>query len=99
MVEGSVKPSQAASAPHQPARPRPSHADLAARRAGQELAEGNEIGITLVVEPFPALDEFAAKIGQMRHWPAKGSQAQAEKGQQNLDGRVAMAGAGLPATH
>ena len=41
--------------------------DLAARRTGQELAKGDEVGIGGLVEPFAAADEFGAKIGEMRH--------------------------------
>ena len=75
------------------------HADLTACRAGQELAEGDKIGVVPVIQPLPAVDELAAEISQMGHRPTKGGQPQTEKGQHDLDGRTPLVGAGLPARH
>ena len=55
------------------------HADLAAGRAGQKLAQRHQIGISAVAQPLAPLDEFGAEVAQMRHRPAKRGQAQAQK--------------------
>src|SRR6201999_4661690 len=62
--------------------------DLAARRPRQKLAERDEIGIGLLVEPAAAGDELVAKISDMGAWPSEASQAKPEKDQQHLGGRT-----------
>ena len=47
------------------------HAHLAARRAGQKLAQGHQIGIVAFTQPAPARHELRTEIGQVRHRPAK----------------------------
>ena len=47
------------------------NADLARRRARQELAQRNEVGIGSIVEPMPAGDELVAEIPDMRDRSAK----------------------------
>ena len=64
------------------------HADLAARRAGQELAQRDDIGIAVLVEPFAALDAFGAEIAEMRDRPAKAGQTEPQKGPEYFDRRA-----------
>src|SRR6516225_7708809 len=63
--------------------PAPQKADgephLARRRSGQELAERDQIGVALVVEPAAAVDELFAKIAEMRHRPAEGGQPEPQE--------------------
>ena len=54
-------------------------ADLAARRAGQELAERDEVDVGAFVEPAPPLDELGAKIADMRDRAAKAGESKAEE--------------------
>ncbi len=61
--------------PHQPNR----EAGLAARRSRQELAQANEIGKGLLVEPAAADNEFLAEIAQMRDRPAERGKPQLQK--------------------
>ena len=69
--------------------------DLAARRPGQELAEGDEVGVGPLVEP-PALDhEGVAEIAEMRHRPAEARQAQPKKHAQDFERRPVFP-SGLP---
>src|SRR4029079_18775264 len=60
------------------------HADLARGRAGQELAERDEIGIGLVVEPAAANDEGFAEVTQMSDRAAEAGQAQHQEGGEDL---------------
>jgi hypothetical protein len=60
-------------------------ADLTARRPGQELAQRDQIGIGLFVEPAAARDELVTEISDMRDRPAERAQAKLEKDQQNLE--------------
>ena len=53
--------------------------DLAGGRPRQELAEGDEIRIGAVFEPFAPHHELFAEITEMRHRPAKRRQAEAEE--------------------
>jgi hypothetical protein len=46
-------------------------ADLARGRPGQELAEPDQIGEALVVEPAPPVHELLAEIAEMRDRPAE----------------------------
>ena len=59
--------------------------DLAARRAGQELAQRDEIGIGLLVEPAPAHHEFVAEIADMSDRTAEAADPQFEEDQQDLE--------------
>jgi hypothetical protein len=55
---------------------------LARGRPGQELAERDQIGVALVVEPAAAVDELFAKIAEMRDRSAEGGQPEPkERGQ------------------
>jgi hypothetical protein len=44
-------------------------ADLAARRAGQELAQGDEIGVGALPDPLAPRDELLAEVPEMRDGP------------------------------
>ncbi len=59
-------------------------ADLAGSRSGQELAERNDIGIAAFAQPFPALDEFAPEVTEMRDRPAERGEAQFGEGGENF---------------
>lgn len=61
--------------------------DLAAGRSGQELAQRNQVRVSVVVEPATALDELTAEETQVGQWAAERSQAEAKEGQQNLSCR------------
>ena len=64
---------------------------LAARRAGQELAERNEIGVSALVEPAALDDERVAEIAEMRDRPTEASQAEFQEDAENLEGRAGAA--------
>ena len=66
--------------------------DLAARGARQELAEADEIGIGVFVQPATAHDEFVTKIADVSDRPAEAGDAELEEGKQNFERRT-----GLPA--
>ena len=66
--------------------------DLAARGARQELAEADEIGIGVFVQPAAAHDEFVTKIADVSDRPAEAGDAELEEGKQNFERRT-----GLPA--
>src|SRR5690606_2536331 len=61
-------------------------AELAAGRAGQELAQGDEVRIGAVVEPAPALDELRPEVAEVGRGPAEGDEAELEEGEQDLQG-------------
>src|SRR5690606_15227205 len=63
-------------------------ADLAARRPGQELAQGDEIGVGAIVEPATALDELGMKVAQVRRGPAEGDETELQEREQDLEGRA-----------
>jgi hypothetical protein len=44
------------------------------------LAKRDDIGIGRFIEPLPALDEFRAKVGKMRDWPAEARDPKPQKG-------------------
>ena len=47
---------------------------LARGRPGQELAERDQIGVAVIVEPAPPVHELLAEIAEMRHRSAEGGQ-------------------------
>src|SRR5262249_26560896 len=49
--------------------------------------EGNEVSVSMLVEPVSAHDEFVAKIANMRDRSAEGTQAQPGESLENFDGR------------
>ena len=59
-------------------------ADLAGGRAGQELAQRDDVGVAAFVQPFPALDEFGPEVAEMRDRPAERCEAQFEEGGENF---------------
>ena len=65
--------------------------DLAARGARQELAEADEIGIGVFVQPAAAHDEFVAKIADVSDRPAEAGDAELEEGKQNFERRTGPA--------
>ena len=64
--------------------------DLTAGRAGQELAQRHEIGISLLVEPAPAHDELLAEIPDMSDRPAEAGDAQLEEDKENFERRTCL---------
>ena len=57
-------------------------AHLARGRPGQELAERDQVGVALVVEPAPPVHELLAEIAEMRDRSAEGGQPEPkERGQ------------------
>jgi hypothetical protein len=66
--------------------------NLTAGRAGQELAQGHEIGISGFVKPAPSRDKLVVEISDVRDRAAETGEAQLEEDEQHLKGR-----AGLPA--
>ena len=71
-------------------------ADLTARRAGQELAQCDEIGIGLFVEPATARDKLVAEISDMRDRPAEAGQTKLEKDEQNVRDGALLGALRLP---
>ena len=61
---------------------------MAAGRAGQELAEPDEISIGVFVEPAAAHDELLPEISDVRDRPAEAGEAQLQEGEENFDWRV-----------
>ena len=55
------------------------HADLAAGRAGQELAERDQVGVAALGQPASPRDEFISEVSQMGNRTAEGSQTQAQE--------------------
>jgi len=47
------------------------HADLAARRPGEDLAQCDQVGVAAVVQPAPALNELGAEVPQVRNRATK----------------------------
>ena len=88
-AEGRVKAAQAASRAEQPAAQQPEReADLAAGRAGQELAERHEVGIARLVDPAPAQHELVAEVAEMRDRAAERGQPELEEGAEHLARRA-----------
>ena len=56
---------------------------LAGRRAGQELAERDDVGEGVVAKPFPSLDEFGAEVAEMGDRAAETRQAEAQESQKD----------------
>jgi hypothetical protein len=63
---------------------------LAAGRAGQELAQPHQIGISLFVEPAPARDELVAEIPDVSNRPAEAGDAQSEEDKENFQSRTCL---------
>ena len=68
--------------PHEPE----GKTDLATRGAGQELAETDEIGVGMLVEPAPPHDELFAEIPDMGDGPAKAAHAELAEGEEHFEG-------------
>ena len=73
-------------------------ADLAAGRAGQELAERDDIGIGCLVEPAAARDELVAEIAEMRDRAAEGGQAEPQEDEEDPPRAVGEVMSGMPVT-
>ena len=68
-----------------PRAPRPNRdAELAAGRPGQELAQRNQLGESLLREPLPPRHVLVAEVADVRDGPAKGRQAKAQRDKQNF---------------
>jgi hypothetical protein len=59
-------------------------ADLAARRAGQELRQRHQVDVSLFVEPFAAHDEFLVEIAEMSDRAAEARQSEPQKRGKNF---------------
>ncbi len=70
------------------------HANLAAGGAGEELAEGDQVGVAAFAQPAAAADELVAEIAEVGDGPAEGAAAQLEKGEEHREGSVGMAAGG-----
>ena len=57
---------------------------LTAGRPGQELAQGDQVGIVLFGQPAAPGDKFVPEITQVRCRAAKGGQAQGQEGQEDF---------------
>ena len=62
------------------------NADLTAGRAGKELAQGDQFGVTALAQPTPPGDELVAKIPKVRNRAAEGSKPQAQENQEHRPG-------------
>ena len=60
--------------------------DLAGGGTRQELAQRNQIGVSLLLEPFAAFDELVAEIAEMGDGTAERRQAQLQKDREDLAG-------------
>ena len=60
-------------------------AHLAAGRAGQELAQCDEVGVCALVEPLAGCDVLLAEVAQVRDRPAEGGHAQSERDEQYFE--------------
>lgn len=60
--------------------------DLARGRAGQELTEGDEIGIASFVDPPAPQHELVPEVAEMGDGSAEGSQAELEEGAKDFAG-------------
>ena len=70
VADGAVKPTQAAMAPAKPALVSPdTDPDLARRRTGKHLAQGDEVGVAALVHPPPADHERLAEVADMGDGP------------------------------
>src|SRR3954465_9948953 len=52
----------------------------------QELAECNEIGIGLLIEPAATHNELIMEVAEMRDWFAKTREAETQEGKKDLSG-------------
>jgi len=64
-------------------------ADLAARRAGEELTKRDDIDVSRFIQPFAALDEFPPEIAKMRDRPAEARKPEPQKDEQHFEERPA----------
>ena len=69
-------------------------ADLARSRAGQELAEGDDIGVVPLAQPLAPHHEGLAKIAQMGDRAAKAGESEAEKFRADFDQALRESGLG-----
>ncbi len=83
MADGRVNPAKAASA-HQADR----EADLAGGRAGEKLAQGNDVGELCRAQPLPFSYELGVEIPDMRDRPAKAGAPQPREGREYLRRRA-----------
>ena len=81
----SVKPSHAHAAEQARAHDAERDAHLAAGRAGQELAQRDEIGVVRLIDPAPPDDVLLAEIPEMRDRPAERREAEPRRGAKDLD--------------
>lgn len=61
-------------------------ANVAARGAREELANADEIGVGLLVEPPASLDILHTKIAEMGNWAAKRREPEPQRGEEHFCG-------------
>ena len=66
------------------------HAELARRRAGQQIRDCDELGELLLVDPAPLLDVDPAKEADVGDRPAEGRQAETECDREDLGGAAGV---------
>jgi len=65
-------------------------ADLAARRTGSELAQGDQIGVGPVSDPLAPVDEFLAKVAQVSDGSTEGSKSKLEEDHEHSESRLPL---------
>ena len=61
------------------------HPDLAARRAGKELAQGDEVRVARLVDPAPPDHVLLPEVAEVRHGPAERREAEPRGGEEHLE--------------
>ena len=64
--------------------------DLAGRRAREELAEADKVGVGVLVQPAAPLDKFGAEIADMRDRPAEAAYPHFRESEQDLERRPGL---------
>jgi len=72
---------------HQPDR----KADLAAGRSRKELAEPDEIGEGVFVDPLPAHDKLVAEVADVGDWTTEACEPELRKYPEHFDRRTDLA--------
>src|SRR5699024_8050650 len=66
--------------------------DLAGCRSGKELAQGDEVGVLLILQPSAPLDRFGTEIPQMRDRATEGGDTELEEDPEYFPGGTARPG-------
>src|SRR5699024_4978729 len=65
---------------------------LAGCRSGKELAQGDEVGVLLILQPSAPLDRFGTEIPQMRDRATEGGDTELEEDPEYFPGGTARPG-------